>query len=200
MVNSPPVNPYIALMFFLLCPIAATSAPPQPPSPSEQTNFGIDDPVFEHPIDLPDAALPALRADDRVLKCKHFRGAGEPQSHWFVASKIHLADHNETDLIVETRHGSPSEKIGNGCLYGANIGPFWVLRYHDKQYQVVLSISSLDLRALPSKHNRFKDIEASAVIGNRNVSTITFHFDGSKYVQTNVRSESIEGAPKDCDQ
>lgn len=194
------MNAHIALSLILLYPVTSISVPPQPSSPREQTNFGIEEPIFDRPIDLPGAALPALRSDDRVLMCKHFQGAGETQAHWFIASKIHLADRLEDDLIVETRRGGRKENIGNSCLYGANIGPFWVLRHHDSQYQVVLSISSLGLQVLRSKHNHFKDIEASAVIGNRSVNTITFHFDGSKYVKTNARSELIQGAPKDCDQ
>jgi hypothetical protein len=191
---------YIALSLILLSSVNTVSTVSPPPSFQEQTNFGIEDPVFDRPIDLPDAALPALRADDRVLSCEHTPDNGDPQSHWFIASKIHLAGRGEHDLIVETRHGGRNHKLGNSCLYGANIGPFWVLRFHDSRYEVVLSISALGLNILPSKHNHFKDIETGAVIGNRYVSTLIFHFDGAKYVQAGVRNELIEGAPKDCDQ
>jgi hypothetical protein len=57
---------------------------------------------------------------------------------WFIASEIDFNHDNMPDLVVK-----PEE----ACLFGANIGPFWVFRKTVRGYEKVWSVDTLNSRS-----------------------------------------------------
>jgi len=80
--------------------------------------FGLEESVIQ-PVPIPDAILAMLRSDSevRTSRCVD-EGQTSPDisASWFEASQIHLDGPEEIDLLVKAK---------DGCLFGANIGPFW---------------------------------------------------------------------------
>jgi hypothetical protein len=82
-------------------------------------------------------------------------------------------------------------KAKDGCLFGANIGPFWVFRNTGKRYELVLSVSALAVEVLGAKSNGYRDILAGAVASGQSVSVL-YKFDGHRYQETESGSQPID--------
>lgn len=152
--------------------------------PSEQTRFGLEESMVR-PVPVPPTVLAILKDDAEVRSsgCRdQAESADEVSASWFEASQIHLDGSDELDLLVKAK---------NGCLFGANIGPFWIFRNTRKGYQLVLNVSALGVQLLRSRTNGYRDVSAGAVAGGKAVSVI-FKFDGRKYQQGQTKSEEIK--------
>lgn len=142
---------------------------------TEQTSFGADPPpgqqFIRKPLQLPAAALQVLRdtLDRGTLNCLKHNGItpDEVPAAWFVASEIHLDGPEEVDLIVQPNlpriatHDLPHYEAA-GCLLGANVGPFWVLRNTSGRYNLLLETYALGLEVLDSRSNFYRDIQTVA--------------------------------------
>ncbi len=150
---------------------------------SEQSKFAVEGIEIAKPVRIPEAVVKILREDKYVRGClRQDQPSTEIPASWFVGSKIHLNESDETDLIVLPRQlsaqdNSPSE---NACLYGANVAPFWVFRKMPGGYVLVLGISALGLKVLSTKSNGYRDIStwSSTAVTQ---TTLFFRFDGHKY-------------------
>ena len=97
-----------------------------------------------------------------------------------------LPDLNEDqreDLIVVGR---------DGCLAGANILPFWILRNTSDGYAKALSVRALHLSVAESKTLGYSDISAAAVVGLNSVVTLTYKFNGKEYELAGRAQEEIK--------
>jgi hypothetical protein len=147
----------------------------------EQSSFGIENEV-ERPVTVPEDVLQLLRSDPLVLRMgclKENRPPERIQASWFAASQIHLDGANETDLVVQARNTKQANPE-NLCLFGANIGPFWVYRKAPQGYQLVLGVSALGLEVLKSRAKGYRNIWVGAATATM-MSSAIFEFDGQKY-------------------
>lgn len=148
------------------------------PELSGQSVFGIENEV-EHPAILPDGILNLLRTDGLVRRMGCLRdGYPQPQALWFLTSAVHLGGSHEIDFVVQ--NNPELESHDNRCLFGANIGPFWIFRQTPAGYELLLSTSALGLKIRDSRTKGYRDIE----VGSATVTTVssgTFKFDGHKY-------------------
>jgi hypothetical protein len=83
----------------------------------DQSVFTMEGVPVSKPVDLPESALQVLRKNKFVLSC--LEGGQTPEDIpevWFVASKIHLGETQEMDLVVQPRELSVAP-ASNGCLF-----------------------------------------------------------------------------------
>ncbi len=120
-----------------------------------------------------------MRASRCVVKDQT---ADKISASWFEASKIHLGGPKEVNLLVKAK---------DGCLFGANIGPFWIFRRTPQGYELLLAVSALGVRLLPHTTNGHKDIAAGAVAGGKFVSAF-YKFDGHRYVEAGNKVDEIK--------
>lgn len=149
--------------------------------PQEQTKFGLEETVTR-PVSIPQAVLSVLGddAEVRASRCVvNDQTADKISAAWFEASQIHLDGPKEVDLIVKAK---------DGCLFGANIGPFWFFRKTQQGYELLLTVSALGVRLLPPTTNGHKNISAGAVAGGKFVSVL-YQFDGHRYVEARSKVE-----------
>jgi hypothetical protein len=141
--------------------------------PAEQTHFDLEEPILR-PVPIPRAILQILKIDPAVLQSGCPEKDHPPEqilASWFEASPIHLHAESEVDVIVKAR---------NGCLFGANIGPFWVFKSTAKGYEQILSTAALAINVLQRKSNGYRNISAAAVVAGKPV-TVLYKFDGQSY-------------------
>ena len=153
------------------------------PSP-EQMRFGLEESV-DLPVPIPDAVLAVLSSDSavRTSGCvDQGQSALEISASWFEASRIHLDGPEEIDLLVKAK---------DGCLFGANIGPFWIFKKTPHGYELLLATSALGVELLRSRTNRHKDISAGAVAGSK-VVTVFYKFDGRSYQESRTKVDEIK--------
>lgn len=177
---------------------AAQGSKRSAPGQAEQSDFGIEleaEPVLR-PAELPRAALDVLSKDDRVARCLERNGLSAQQlpSHWFVASRIHLAGPEELDLVVLPSGRIPDTPKGaispNVCLSGANTAQMWVLRETQTGFQVALSQIGLGMNVLSTRTCGLRDIRVGAVVGGY-ADAIEYKFDGKSYQVARRTSELI---------
>lgn len=146
---------------------------------AEQTRFGLEEPI-NHPVPIPEGVLKILRQDSDISACDLEPNSRDSiPSTWYEASQIHLDGPNQIDFIVKAK---------NACLWGANIGPFWVFRGTSNGHSLVLSTAALGLRVLNTKTNGLRDVEAGAVVSLK-PSFVTYRFDGQRYQQSESNSD-----------
>jgi hypothetical protein len=150
----------------------------------EQTRFGLEESVNQ-PIPIPDEVLSILSTDSEV-RTSRCVDEGQPTPKisvsWFEASQIHLDGPEEIDLLVKAK---------DGCLFGANIGPFWIFKKTQHGYELLLGVSALGLNLLPSRTNGHKDVSAGAVAGGE-AMTVFYKFDGRRYQESGNKVEGIK--------
>lgn len=150
----------------------------QNPSRSEvQKSFNAEVSV-ERPVKLPGGALELLKKNERVQSCLSERKSELPISSWFEASEIHLNDDGRVDLIVVPR---------NGCLFGANVIPFWVLLNSKQGYRIALQAQALHLEVQDTRTRGHLDITTSAVIRARDVAAVKYKYNGERYLPSDLR-------------
>jgi hypothetical protein len=167
----------------LLAPGVASQQAKKRPS-QEQMKFGLEGSVIQ-PVPIPDAVLAMLRTDSEV-RTSRCVDEGQPSpsvsASWFEASQIHLDGPVEIDLLVKAK---------DGCLFGANIGPFWIFKKTPHGYALLLAVSALGVEVLPSRTNGHKDVSAGAVAGGKAVSVL-YKFDGRRYQESANKVEEIK--------
>jgi hypothetical protein len=137
----------------------------------EQVRFALEEAV-DSPVPIPDDVLNVLRRESEISTCALGSGSRDAiPSTWFEAARIHLDGPRESDLIVKAK---------NACLWGPNIGPFWVFRKTPSGHTLVLSTTALGIQVLDSKTNGFRDIKAGA-IATLKPTYVMYRFDGHSY-------------------
>jgi hypothetical protein len=162
--------------------------------PLEQTTFGADlgpgDGFMGKPVEIPAGALQVVkdtlhRGAVNCLNGHNISPEMAPAS-WFAASVIHLDGQDELDLIVQPNlpkivaHEVPLDDAA-GCLLGANVGPFWVIRKNPSgRYGLLLETYALGLTVLDSRTNFYRDIQTVASTATTS-TTITYKMAVAQY-------------------
>lgn len=166
-----------------LAPGAESQQTKKRPS-KEQTRFGLEQSVVQ-PVPIPDGVLAMLGTDSevRTSRCVD-QGHQSPDiaASWFEAAQIHLDGPEEIDLLVKAK---------DGCLFGANIGPFWIFRKTQHGYELLLDVSALGVELLPSQTNGHKDVSAGAVAGGK-AAFVFYKFDGRRYQESGSKAEETK--------
>ena len=153
----------------------------------EQTTFNAEGPV-RRPVALPQSVLGILARDERVRACYSHESEGAfAIKDWFVAAPVRLGGASRRRGYVVL----PKE----GCLFGANIAPFWVFAPEGRGHRLVLKTHALALTVGRRRTRGLRDISisaASAVI----VYEAGFVFDGTRYVPRWCRRTTTEEEAK----
>lgn len=161
----------LIVVFVIACAYTAAAQVHSSSSHVEQHVFGLEQPI-DRPVPIPDEVLKILRHNSEVSACD--LGSASLDSipaDWYAASEIHLGDPKKSDLVVKAK---------NVCLFGPNIGPFWVFRRTTESYRLVLSAQAMALKILSSKTKGLRDISTQTMIGVR-PSFERYKFDGRAY-------------------
>jgi hypothetical protein len=130
---------------------------------------------FQQPVPVPLQVLAILRSDkwnrESFDACPSRGDLTQIPASWFVAARIDLTQGGNSGMIV---------KAENGCLWGANVGPFWVFRHTSKGYALVLQVNTLALEFLDSRINGYRDIQTTAATAVALTSTV-YRFKGGAY-------------------
>ncbi|MET0753000.1 MAG: hypothetical protein ABWZ66_06490 [Pyrinomonadaceae bacterium] len=159
-----------ASKFFVLVVVVISAAIGASAQGKVQTVFNLEENV-EKKASIPDAVIAVLKSDKRVDACFQEKGEGANEAEWFEASEIDLNSDKRMDLIVKAK---------DGCLFGANQGPFWVFQNSSDGYRQIFSASGLQLSVLSKKSNSFNQIKMSKAVAMKPVSQ-TFSFKSGKY-------------------
>lgn len=139
---------------------------------NSQTVFQLEE-KFTHPSPLPASVLARLQADSsnqQLFENCPTRGSQHViPSGWFLAAQVDLRRGDSAGLVV---------RADNGCLWGANIGPFWVFRHTDIGYELVLDASALGLELLDTRTNGYRDILLNSAYRGEVHSTVFKFIDG----------------------
>jgi hypothetical protein len=150
---------FLILLLLVVAPWGVGGAPQlrHEPALHEQSHFDVEYEFGMHsiqrPKNVPKDVLRILGSGTRrVLACANAESLSTDQipQYWFVASEIHLYSSAQTDLIVQPRF-DPQTPPSNRCLFGANIGPFWVFRGTNNGHQLIFSADGHDLIVLDSR-------------------------------------------------
>ncbi|HEX8247077.1 MAG TPA: hypothetical protein VF599_02745 [Pyrinomonadaceae bacterium] len=137
---------------------------------AQQTVFELEGNVRRE-VAVPAAVIAVLKSDQRVDACFREKGEGANEAAWFAASEIDLNGDRKMDLIIKAK---------DGCLFGANQGPFWIFQKMPDGYQQVLAAHGLQLAVLPKKINTFSQIKISKVVSQKPAGRI-YSFKSGKY-------------------
>lgn len=137
---------------------------------AQQTVFDLEGNVRRE-VAVPDDVIAVLKSDERVDACFREKGEGASEATWFAASEIDLNGDRKMDLIIKAK---------DGCLFGANQGPFWIFQKMPDGYRQLFSASGLQLAVLPKKVNSFSQIKISKVVSQKPTSKI-YSFKSGKY-------------------
>jgi hypothetical protein len=137
----------------------------------EQTRFSLEEPI-KHPVPIPEDVLKILRQEADITTCEirpEERSKIPPS--WYEASGIRLDGEREEDLIVKAK---------NACMWGPNLGPFWVFRSSVNGHYLVLSTVAVSLQVLKSSTNGLRNIRTAAIV-TRQPAYSDYRFDGHTY-------------------
>lgn len=187
---------YCTIYLAVIATISTASQSAKIPSLGEQTHFDVEyefgvHPI-RHPIGIPLKALDTLRHEPGlVAACEKAErlSAGQVPAEWFVASQIHLSNGTGRDLIVQPK-SDPDSHPSNRCLFGANVGPFWVFVETSTGYKLVLDASGHDLKVLHNRTGGYRDIEVSSETATT-LSVAIYKFNGKTYELSSSHSEPI---------
>jgi hypothetical protein len=109
---------------------------------------------------------------------------------WFTAGAVNWGEPNEKLLVV----------MGTGELRGANINPFWILRWLGQSCDLLLATAAHHLEFLSTKTHGLPDVQIGFA-SSGNTSEHQYKFDGSAYMEADdacrpeqaARSNVIEG-------
>jgi len=153
--------------------------------PPEQTAFSMEQEIVPvaRPTNLSQAALRALAKDSAVSSCLGVENSSRdlPPASWFVASEIHLARADMTDLIVlPVEPPSGMKPAPNACFLGPYTTKWWILRKVAEGYEVILTVDAHDIQVIRTKSNGYRDIEAG--ISSMQETTVRlYRFDRNCY-------------------
>ncbi len=149
----------------------------------EQVTFSVEQPL-DYSVALPKDVLQTLRQDERVQTCLE-DGDTNPaniSASWFAAATVNLNHDKLPDLVV---------KAQRPCLFGANIGPFWIFHRLGRSYKLVLSVSTLELSVLKTTANSFRNIQTSSASAVQ-VFTRIYKFNGRRYEEAEFQVKPIK--------
>ena len=159
----------VTLLSFAALSLFVDKARPQLPQQSqEQTKFSLEEPIT-HPMPIPEDVLNVLRQRTDISTCEtrpEERNKIPPS--WYEASRVRLDGGREEDLVVKAR---------NACMWGPNLGPFWVFRSNREGHELVLSTVAVSLEVLRSRTNGLRDIRTGAIVTSEPAYSI-YKFDG----------------------
>jgi hypothetical protein len=179
----------IKVAISLLLPILALAVGPQDIPSIEQTHFCIECEI-EHPVPISAAALETLQVtkdengEHEVLEgCAKEQGISVrdvPES-WFVASQVTLKRSEAPGLIVQSK---------NACLWGAHIGPFWLLDRSNAGYRLLFAGRADGFDVLRHYTNGYPDLELIFVLqAGKFIGYSKFCYEGGKYRLCGKRTE-----------
>jgi hypothetical protein len=137
---------------------------------AQQTVFDLEGNIRKE-VAVPADIIAVLKSEQQVDACFREKGEGVNEAEWFAASEIDLNGDRQMDLIIKAK---------DGCLLGANQGPFWVFQKMRDGYQQILAADGLQLAVLPKKVNSFRQIKISKVVSMKPASR-TYSFKSGKY-------------------
>jgi hypothetical protein len=165
---------FILLLSIVVAPLPAARGQNPSETANQQTLFQLEE-KFTHPSPLPVSVLETLQTDasnQRLFESCPTRGSQHAiPSNWFIAAEVDLKHSESSGLVVRAE---------NGCLCGANTGPFWVFRHANLGYELVLDASALGLELLDTRTNGYRDIRLSNASGG-SVHSKVLKFDGGNY-------------------
>jgi len=102
---------------------------------------------------------------------------------WFTAGAVNLGEPDEKLLVV----------MGTGELRGANISPFWILRWPGQSCDLLLATAAHHLGFLDTKTHGLPDVQVGFA-STGNTSEHQYKFDGRAYMETDdaCRPEEAE--------
>jgi hypothetical protein len=160
---------------------------------NEQSSFAVEEipgePRIRHPLPVPNEALEELRRDETVNSClaENPLKSGKSLSSWFLASEIHLDGSNEADLVVVPRFLGQE---GMCFQTPTGVGLFWIFRKNDGRYELVLRTWGGSLEVLAAKTSGYRKVKTGTLgQAGRNLTDITFHFDGARYIADRERTQ-----------
>ena len=77
-----------------------------------------------------------------------------------------------------------------GCVLGANVGPFWVLRNTNGRYGLLLATYALGLEILDSRSNFYRDIQATAATAGT-LTTVVYKMSVAQYQVAEKKTEPL---------
>src|SRR3569833_2327804 len=165
---------FVLLLSILVAPLPVALGQNPSAAANSQTLFQLEQ-KFTNPAPLPAPVLKTLQMDPsnhELFESCPTRGSQHAiPSSWFVASEVELKRGESTGIVV---------KAENGCLWGANVGPFWVFRHSDTGYRLVLAASALGLELLDTRTNGYCDIRLLSATGSK-VHSAIFKFAAGEY-------------------
>jgi hypothetical protein len=148
------------------------------PANAQQSNsptvFSSEEDSVPGAVALPECARTWLARDAHVslrLDSLHLSLAQLPSS-WFAAGEANLGKPNEKLLVV----------MGTGELRGANISPFWILRWTGQSCDLLLATAAHDLEFLMTKTHGLPDVQIGFA-STGNTSEHQYKFDGRAYME-----------------
>jgi hypothetical protein len=159
------------------------------PANAQQANspaaFSSEEDSLPGAVALPECARTWLARDAHVslgLDRLQLSLAQLPSS-WFVAGVVNLGKPNEKLLVV----------MGTGELRGANISPFWILRWSGQSCDLLLATAAHHLEFLDRKTHGLPDVQIGFA-STGNTSEHQYKFDGRAYMEADdaCRPEQTE--------
>jgi hypothetical protein len=159
------------------------------PANAQQANspavFSSEEDSFPGAVALPECARTWLARDAHVsrrLDSLHLSLAQLPGA-WFTAGAVNLGEPNEKLLVV----------MGTGELRGANINPFWILRWPGQSCDLLLATAAHHLEFLDTKTHGLPDVQVGFA-STGNTSEHQYKFDGRAYMEADdaCRPENAE--------
>ena len=180
-----------AVVFLLLLSLPAHT---QKKPFQEQTEFSCEQDTvgapIRRPVRIPPPVLELLTSSENARTCER-SGSGLLPADWFIASEIHLSGGKRADMIVQQRFLPEPRFSENECLFGGNIGPFWIFRRTLNGYEMVLDSRTHSLSILNTKTKGLRDIRVVSSSAAQFTET-TLKFDGKKYTAAKSKTESIK--------
>jgi len=139
---------------------------------SDPTTFTEPDGRFQHSVPVSADVLKVLLETEEAKGGLGFASDSDRKNPagLFRAVEIHLAEPDETDLVV----------LGMPPMRGADNAWFWLVRSARTNPKVLLFAGGDSLELLSSRTNGYRDIRGrwSSLSDTR---TSVYHFDGKKY-------------------
>lgn len=71
-------------------------------------------------------------------------------------------------------------KAEEACLWGANVGPYWVFRNQPQGYELALQAHALCLEVLPARARGYRHLRTAAATAVSQI-TVAYTWDGRRY-------------------
>ena len=136
--------------------------------------FGSEEDSVPGAVALPECARTWLARDAHVsrrLDRLHL-SLGQLPDSWFAVGAVDLGKPNEKLLVI----------MGTDGLRGANISPFWILRWTGQSCDLLLATAAHHLEFLDTKTHELPDVQIGFA-STGNTSEHQYKFDGRAYME-----------------